>query len=43
MAIDIENNEVFANPIIGRRGLRAQDGIVEVNEAEKVLDILKKY
>ena len=43
VAIDIENNEVFANPIIGRRGLRAKDGIVEVNEVEKVLDILKKY
>src|SRR5699024_3995085 len=33
----------YANPIIGRRGLRARDGSVEVNEAEEVLDILDKY
>src|SRR5699024_12876627 len=40
VAIDIEINEVYANPIIGRRRLRARYGIVEVNEAEQVLDIL---
>lgn len=43
VAIDIENNEVYANPIIGRRGLRAQDGIVKVNETAKVLDILDNH
>lgn len=43
VAIDIENNEVYANPIIGQRGLRAQDGIVEINNAENVLDILEQY
>ena len=43
VAIDIENNEVYANPIIGQRGLRAQDGIVEINNAENALDILEQY
>src|SRR5699024_5543018 len=43
VAINNDNNEGYANPIIGRRVLRARDGIVEVNEAEKVLDILDKY
>src|SRR5690625_2111958 len=42
-AIDVENNEIYDNPVMGRRGLRANNGVVEVNDAEKVLDILDKY
>lgn len=43
VAIDIDKNEIYKNPIISRRGLRAQDGIVPIDDAEKVLDILEKY
>lgn len=43
VAIDVENNEVYANPIISRRGLRAQDGILQISDADNVLSILEKY
>lgn len=42
-AIDIEMNEIYAYPVIGRRGLRAREGIVEIEGAEIVKEILEKY
>ncbi|BAC14732.1 hypothetical protein [Oceanobacillus iheyensis HTE831] len=43
IAIDIKSNEIYKNPIISRRGLRAQDGIIEVNSTAEVYDILEKH
>ncbi|MEN2769079.1 hypothetical protein [Ornithinibacillus xuwenensis] len=43
VAIDVENNEIYRNPIISRRGLRAQDGVTTVENSHEVQDILKKY
>ncbi|SDZ53196.1 hypothetical protein SAMN05421736_11612 [Evansella caseinilytica] len=43
IAIDIENNEIYVNPIISARGLRAQDGIVQISNTEKIIDILNKH
>lgn len=43
VAIDVENDEIYRNPIISRRGLRAQDGVTTVENSNEVQDILKKY
>ncbi|MFS0750531.1 hypothetical protein [Oceanobacillus sp. 1P07AA] len=43
IAIDIKNNEIYKNPIISRRGLRAQDGVTKVNRADEVYDILAEH
>lgn len=43
VAIDVENNEIYLNPIISRRGLRAQDGVTTVETSKEVHAILKKY
>lgn len=43
VAIDVQNNEIYINPIISGRGLRAQGGIVEINGADQVHEILGKY
>ncbi|MBO1001793.1 hypothetical protein [Pseudogracilibacillus auburnensis] len=43
VAIDIQNNEIYVDPIISGRGLRAQGGIVEVSEVNQVRGILGKY
>ncbi|GLO67434.1 MULTISPECIES: hypothetical protein [Oceanobacillus] len=43
IAIDIKNNEIYKNPIISRRGLRAQDGVIEVNNTAEVNNILEKH
>ncbi len=43
VAVDIENNEVYKEPSMGRRGLRAQGGIVSIRNAEEVVAILEKY
>lgn len=41
-AIDIENNEVYVDPIMSRRGLRAHK-IVKIENASEVIDLLKIY
>lgn len=43
VAIDVEHDEIYQNPIISRRGLRAQDGVKTVENSDEVKDILKKY
>lgn len=43
VAIDVENDEIYRNPIISRRGLRAQDGVTTVENSNELQDILKKY
>lgn len=43
MAVDIGNNEIYVHPIIGQRGLRAQDGVLEINNGEDIISILEKY
>ena len=43
VAIDIKKNEVYINPSISIRGLSAGNGIVQISNAEKVLEVLKKY
>jgi hypothetical protein len=43
VAIDVENNEIYRNPIISRRGLRAQDGVATIENSHELLDILKKH
>lgn len=43
VAIDIANNEIYVHPVINHRGFRATGGVVELNEAEKVIDILETY
>ncbi|MFA1822070.1 hypothetical protein ACDX78_18105 [Virgibacillus oceani] len=42
VAIDIENNEYYVNPIISGRGFRA-DYNYQISGAEEVLKILEKY
>lgn len=41
--IDIERNEIYIYPVIGRRGLRAREGIVEIENSEEVREILEMY
>lgn len=43
VAIDVEHDEVYQNPIISRRGLRAQDGVITIENSNDVQDILRKY
>ncbi|MEI3614672.1 hypothetical protein [Pseudogracilibacillus sp. SO30301A] len=43
VAIDVQNNEIYINPIISGRGFRARGGIVEINGADQVHEILEKY
>jgi hypothetical protein len=43
VAIDIANNEMHVHPIINHRGFRAQGGIVQLDDAEKVKDILDAH
>ncbi|WP_164218563.1 hypothetical protein [Virgibacillus sp. YIM 98842] len=43
VAIDIANNEMHVHPVINHRGFRAQGGIVQLSDAEKVIDILDAH
>jgi hypothetical protein len=43
VAIDIANKEMHVHPVINHRGFRAQGGIVELNDAEKVREILHTH
>lgn len=43
IAVDIGNNEIYVNPIISQRGLRAQDGVLDINDGKGIISILEKY
>lgn len=43
IAIDIEHNEIYLQPIISVSGLRPRKGIEAIQDADEVIDILKKY
>src|SRR5699024_4380742 len=43
LAIDIEENEVYIDPWMSSLGVNTVEGTKKVEDAEKVLDVLKKY
>lgn len=43
VGVDIENNKIYVNPIINPSGLHARNGIVQIKNADRVLDILEEY
>jgi hypothetical protein len=43
VAIDIANNEMHVHPVINHRGFRATGGVVSLNDAEQVKEILESY
>ena len=43
VAIDVENKEIYIEPRMANRGVRAHGGTKVIEDAEKVIQILEKY